>query len=227
MYRVLPNLSVYASYSESFESNLGRDVAGNVFDPALSEQYEIGAKGSLAPGLQWSAAVFDLRKTNMTTRDLANPGFSVQTGEQRAKGVELELSGRVTSALRVHGAFSYLDSEIVRDNLFPVGNKLRMAPRHTARLWGEYAFAGAWQNWSASLGTTYVGERYTNLFNNNVIPSFVVWDAGVRYRVTKNDTLQLAIKNLTDRRYVEDALDTDQIYQGAPRSVSLRYTHMF
>jgi iron complex outermembrane receptor protein len=141
--------------------------------------------------------------------------------------VELELSGRVTSALQVHGAFSYLETEVTKDNLFPVGNELRNAPQHTARLWGQYAFAGALQSWSASLGATYVGERYTNLFNRNVIPSFLVWDAGVRYRITKSDTLQLAVKNLTDRRYIEDALDTDQVYQGAPRTVSVRYTRAF
>lgn len=229
MFHVLPNLSLYASYSESFELTFGRDFFGNMFTPALGKQYEVGVKGSLNQSLQWSATVFDLRKTNILTRDPdpTHPDESVQTGEQSAKGVELELSGRVTPALLVHGAFSYLDTEVVKDNRFPVGNELRMAPRHTARLWGEYAFAGAWQGWSASLGTTYVGQRYTNLFNRNVIPSFVVWDAGVRYRITKNDTLQLAVKNLTNRRYIDDALDADQVYQGAPRTVSLRYIHTF
>ena len=230
MYKVNPALSLYASYSESFEANVGRSFTGQVFELALGEQVEVGAKGGIGPDFTWSASVYDLRKTNITTRDLAHPGFSVQTGEQRAKGVELEASGRIAAicpSLRVSAAISFLEAEITRDNTFKVGNKVRNSPDSTARVWADYAFTGPLAGLSASLGVTYTGERYADLRNAYLVPSSVVWDAGARYAVSKNGTLQLALRNLANRRYAEDAQDLDMVFPGSPRAVSLRYRHTF
>lgn len=228
MFHVLPTLSLYASYSQSFESNVGSDAAGNMFDPSLGKQYEIGAKGTaFGQNLNWSVATYDLRKTNVQTRDPANPTRNIQTGEQRSKGVEIEVSGRVTRSLRLHGAYSYMDAEITKDNRFTVGSKLRHAPEHSARLWTEYTFDDALQGWSASLGATYLGERFGQLNDRLEIPSSLIWDAGARYAITNQDTLQFAVMNLTDRRYAADALDTETVYPGAPRTVSVRYTRTF
>ncbi|MDM5177868.1 TonB-dependent receptor [Massilia sp. DJPM01] len=85
----------------------------------------------------------------------------------------------------VHGAVSVLDATIARDNTLAVGNKLRNAPGRSARLWGDYGFAGAWQPLTVSLGTTYVGERFAALRNSYRVPSPVVWDAGARYAIGK------------------------------------------
>jgi outer membrane receptor protein involved in Fe transport len=74
---------------------------------------------------------------------------------------------------------------------------------------------------------TYVGRRFANDANTLTIPSYTVWDAGLRYSPSKVDTIQLAVKNLANRRYVEDAQSALSINQGTPRSVSLRYIRTF
>lgn len=224
MYSFSPAIAVYASYSESYEANVGRSFSGQVFDPALGEQVELGAKGELAGGMAWAASLFDLRKKNITTRDIDHPGFSVQTGEQRAKGVELELSGRVTPQLKLNAVASFLRARIASDNLFKVGNRLRNSPARSARAWGDYSFG---KGWAASLGMTYVGDRYADLRNNYHVPSSLVWDAGLRYNVGRNGTLQASLRNLGNRRYVEDAQDLDLVTPGAPRTLTLRYRHSF
>ncbi|WP_374586168.1 TonB-dependent siderophore receptor [Pseudoduganella sp.] len=224
MYAFSPALSIYGSYSESFEANVGRSFSGQVFEPAQGEQFELGAKGELAAGLSWAAALFDLRKTNITTRDIDHPGFSVQTGEQRAKGIELELSGRVSPQLKLAAAASFLRAKISSDNLFKVGNRLRNSPTRSARVWGDYSFG---PGLAASLGMTYVGERYADLRNNYHVPSSLVWDAGLRYNVSRNGSLQASLRNVGNRRYVEDAQDLDLVTPGAPRTFSLRYRNTF
>nr|WP_229423540.1 TonB-dependent receptor [Massilia frigida] len=67
-------------------------------------------------------------------------------------------------------------------------------------MWGGYAFAGAWQPLTVSLGTTYVGERFADLRNSYRVPSALVWDAGARYAIGKREGVQLSLKNLANRR---------------------------
>ena len=237
VYRLLPQVSLYASYSRSLDANVAFDGCGRTFEPSRGTQYEGGAKGTaFRDRLQWAIAAFDLRRTNALVDDpsgTVDPATGstcqVAAGEQRSTGVELEASGYIAKGLRLHGAFTHLNARVSEDpDTSIVGRKLRNAPRTSARLWGEYSFDGLADGLSASLGITYVGRRFANDANTLTIPSYTVWDAGARYQLTEKHTISVAVKNLTDRRYVEDAgQNVRGISQGAPRSVSLRYIGSF
>lgn len=241
LYRVMPQLSLYASYSRSLDSNMATDGCGRSFDPSRGAQYEAGAKGAAFGGLLWAVSAFDLTRSNGLSADPRalegdesafdsdGNACQVQGAKQRSTGVELEASGRLGKQVRLHAAYTRLNARFTDDtDPLKIGNKLRNAPKQSARLWGEYAFADAWQGLSTSLGMTHVGQRFANDDNTLTIPSYTVWDAGVRYAFGKADTLQLVVNNLTDRRYVEDSLaNSNAINQGAPRSVSVRYVRTF
>ncbi len=236
LYHVTPKLALYANYSRSLDSNLATDDCGRSYDPSRGSQYEAGVKGfAFDNGLQWAVSAFDLMRSNGLSQDPSGAkGLSgnilcqVQGAKQRSTGVEFEVSGRPTKALRLHAAYSRLNARFTEDtDPLKVGNKLRNAPEQSARLWAEYGFTGAWQGLFTSLGMSYVGKRFADDKNTLTIPSYMVWDAGVRYALSKADTLQLAVSNLTDRRYVESAVNTNLIIQGEPRTVSVRYIRKF
>ncbi|MCX7596395.1 MAG: TonB-dependent siderophore receptor, partial [Fischerella sp.] len=99
VYQPIQEVSLYASYSQSFNPNVDDfDVNGNPLKPERGTGYEIGVKTELLEGrLFGTLAYFDITKQNVATEDPNFPGLgiSVATGEQRSRGVELDLGGQI------------------------------------------------------------------------------------------------------------------------------------
>lgn len=143
MYRFDNGLAPYISYAESFRQDVvGSDVNGNAFKPTEGTQYEIGLKYQpVGTDTLFAASVFDLTKSNMTVADPANPGFSIQTGEAKSKGLELELFHRIGD-VSFDAAYTYLDTENSS------GARIAQVPQNAASLWVNYEpSAGQLQGW--------------------------------------------------------------------------------
>ena len=116
-----------------------RRTVGENFVPSEGKQYEVGVKyePTFFPGYV-TAAVFDLRKTNVLTTDPVDPNFSVQTGEIRNRGLELEAKANLDLGLSFTAAYTYLDAEITKSNDGTVGNRPSLVPENSASLWANY-----------------------------------------------------------------------------------------
>ncbi|MGI0484064.1 TonB-dependent siderophore receptor [Pantanalinema rosaneae CENA516] len=212
-------LSLYASYSRSFEINSGADINGNPFDPTFGTQYEIGAKTEFLDGaLGATLALFKIKRSNVLTADPANPRFSVQTGEQESQGIELDITGRITPNWSIIASYSYLDAEITEDNRFPVGNRLPTASPHRLSLWTKYEFDGSLNGLSLGAGIFYVGKRWDSLNNTYQLPSYLTVDLFTAYRFNSNLTVQLNVKNLFNEKYYDGVFGS--VHPGAPRTVT-------
>ena len=134
-------LAPYVSYATSFNPVLGTDRLGNAFKPTTGEGREIGVKYQ-APGsnLLLTAALFDITKQNVETRDPSDLNFSVQTGEVRVKGFEFEARGNVTRNLEIIGGYAYLDPKVTQSNDGFVGKYMTQVNRQQASLWGVYTW---------------------------------------------------------------------------------------
>ncbi len=112
-----------------------------MLDPSESTQWEAGLRYQPSADLMLSAAVFDLRKTNVKeydTRDATWSSFT-QTGEVRSRGLELEARGRLNEAVEGVFSYSYLDPRIRKSSdTTLVGNHNSMAPPHQVALWLDY-----------------------------------------------------------------------------------------
>lgn len=88
-----------------------------------------------------TAAVYQLTKNNNLTADPANPtsGFSVQGGEIRSRGFELEAKAAVSANVNVTAAYSYTDAEYTHDTRYE-GRRPAEVPRNMASLWADYTF---------------------------------------------------------------------------------------
>lgn len=97
VYKPIEPLSVYASYTTSYNPAFGasRNADDSTFDPETGRQFEIGVKADINQDLSFTFAVFDIRKQNVETTDPENPLFTIQTGEQASRGIEMDLTGEI------------------------------------------------------------------------------------------------------------------------------------
>jgi len=149
--------SYYFSYARSFTppgsniTTLGStgSLAGgatlNSMKPETATTYEVGGKWSLFDErLGATAALFRVDKGNTSYTD---PTSGIQTAtddNDRVQGIELGLTGKITSDWDVQAAYSYQDSKIVHSTISAftaisaVGNRVPYVSRHNASLWTTY-----------------------------------------------------------------------------------------
>lgn len=191
----------YASYGESFTVNVGSTFAGQQYEPTEGKQLEAGLRYQPEGlDLQLAAALFSIEKTNVLTTDPANPGFQIQTGKVRHRGLELEARGQLTPQLSVIAGYSYIDAEVLSSEDGDEGNVPAMVPEHIASVWAEYDFTGAAQGLSLGGGLRYVDETWGDNANTRRVDSYVLADLSARY--DWNDySAALTVTNLLDKDY--------------------------
>jgi len=219
VYQPIEPISLYAGYSQSFDPVSGSDIAGNAFIPERGNQYEVGVKAEINDQLAATLAFFNLTRSNVVTDDPNNPTFSIQTGEQRSRGIELDISGEILPGWNIAAGYAFIDAIITEDNRFSTGNRLNNAPRHTLGLWTSYEVpTGELRGLGAGLGLFYVGERQGDLANNFSLPSYLRTDISIFYR-RDNFRTALSVKNLFDVEYFEAAFSQSRVFPGEPLTV--------
>jgi iron complex outermembrane receptor protein len=225
VYQPTDRLSLYASYSRSFRPSFGasRNADNSVFKPETGEQFEVGVKARLTPGLITTLAAYHLQKQNVSTADPNDPSglFQVQTGEVTSKGIEFDVLGEILPGWNIIASASYIDARITRDNVLPVGNFLDNIPQWTASLWTTYEIpTGSLKGWGVGLGLYYVAERSGDLANTFQLPSYFRTDASLFYR-QNNWKAQLNIRNLFNVEYFTGTAfgSNLEIAPGAPFTV--------
>jgi iron complex outermembrane receptor protein len=184
VYQITKPISLYASYSRSFVPQTSLSASGKPFQPQRGTQYEVGVKADLLGNkLSADLALYQLTLTNILTTDPNNPNFSIQTGEERSRGVELFFTGEILRGWNVIASYVYTDPRVTKDNVTPVGNLLPLAPQNQASLWTTYFIpTGSLKGLGAGIGLFYVGDRQVDLANSLKLPSYVRTDAALFYR---------------------------------------------
>ncbi|CAN7599669.1 TonB-dependent siderophore receptor [Aquipseudomonas alcaligenes] len=211
-------LAPFVSYSESFEPQAGRSRAGQDFDPTEGEQYEIGIRYQ-PPGSNalYSAALYQLTRSNVLTTDPVNTNFQVQTGEIRSRGLELEAKADIGSNASVTASYAYTQAEVTKSNSGNEGQKTGGMPRNMFSVWGDYRFGQVGPGeLRAGTGVRYVDE-VPGLFSTRIVaPSYTLVDAMLGYAMGPWD-LTLNVTNLTDEDYLSY---TYAAFYGAERQVT-------
>lgn len=220
VYQPTEQLSVYASFSRSFQPN---DITfgGNLPEPERGTQYEIGAKAELLDGrLSATLALYDLTKTNVSVADPNNPGFSIALGEQENQGIELDIVGEILPGWNVIASYSHIDAEVTEGfSGIPAGGKPANVAENTASFWTTYEIGrGNLQGLGFGIGWFFVGERFGDFGNTFTLDDYVRTDAAIFYR-RNNWNAALNFKNLFDIEYIESSIGRLQINPGEPFTV--------
>ncbi len=219
VYQPIPEISLYAGFSQSFAPTIGVAENGDTFSPERGTQYEVGAKVDISDGLSANLAFYDLTRTNVTTPDPDNPNFSVQTGEQRSQGIEFDINGEILPGLNIIAGYAYNDARVTEDNSIPEGNRLLNAPEHSFNLWTTYRIQeGDLQGLGFGLGFYFVGERPGDLANSFELPSYFRTDAAIFYERDRFSAA-LNVRNLFDIEYYPTATSITRVDVGAPLTI--------
>ena len=194
----------YFSYSESFEPASQTDANGDLFAPSKGKQYEVGVK--YVPEdrpIVVTGALYQLTKTNNLMADPNGSLFSVEGGEIRARGVELEAKAALSASVNVVGSYTYTDAEYTTDTTYK-GNTPAQVPKHMASLWADYTFFdGPLSGLTLGTGGRYTGSSYGDPANSFKVGSYTVVDALVRYDLARvgmaGSNVALHVNNLFDR----------------------------
>ncbi|HCT6608313.1 TPA: ferrichrome porin FhuA [Escherichia coli] len=222
----------YFSYSESFEPASLTDANGDLFAPSKGKQYEVGVK--YVPEdrpIVLTGALYQLTKTNNLMADPNNPNFSIEGGEIRARGVELEAKAALSAGVNVVGSYTYTDAEYTTDTTYK-GNTPAQVPKHMASLWADYTFFdGPLSGLTLGTGGRYTGSSYGDPANSFKVGSYTVVDALVRYDLARvgmaGSNVALHVNNLFDREYVASCFNTYGCFWGAERQVVATATFRF
>ncbi len=214
-------LAPYVSYSQSFEPTTGRDRNDGRFDPSEGEQFEIGLRYQPANGdTLLSASLFNLTRRHVLTPDPVDPGFLVQTGKVRSRGLELEAKTRLNKSVDVIAAYTYTDARVKASNIpGEVGERFN-SPRHMFSLWAD-ARLDAWDldGWLLGAGLRYVSARPDRPATGTLGGgAYTLVDARLAYE-TGPWTYALNANNLTDRRYIPSMCYSGICDFGEPRRV--------
>lgn len=231
-------ISPYFSYSESFEPVSGATKEGKPFDPSRGKQYEAGVK--YVPKdtpVTVTASVFQLTKDKNLTADPSNILFSVQGGEIRSRGFEIEAKAALNANINVTAAYSYTDAEYTKDTLYK-GKRPAEVPRNMASLWADYTFRetalsglsfGAGARYFGDTSSFYTtGEKANQTFN---VGGYTLVDAMIKYDLARfgmpGSSVGVNVNNLFDREYVSSCYRDYACYWGAERQVVATATFRF
>jgi catecholate siderophore receptor len=210
------NASVYVSYTKSFlpqsgDQFLTLDASLATLEPETFDNYEIGAKWDIKPGLTATVAVYRLDRGN--TRAVVN-NVTVLTGSQRSSGFELGISGRITPAWQTAIGYAYTKAEITeRTAAAPVGRAIGQVPRHQVSLWNRYDIS---DRLGLGLGVYHQAKSFTTISNLVALPAYTRVDAAVYFKITDNIDAQINVENLTNATYFPVAHNDVNISTGAP-----------
>jgi iron complex outermembrane receptor protein len=223
-------IAPYFSYSESFIPTAGTTSSGQTFDPSRAKQYEAGVK--YVPKdrpIVITGAVYQLTKTKNLTADPDSLQFSVQGGEIRSRGVELEAKAAVNANINLTAAYSYTDAEYTHDTLLK-GKTPVQVPKHMASLWSDYTFhETALSGVTVGAGVRYVGESKglyasgDDANQNFDVAGYTTVDAALKYDLARfgmpGSSIGVNVNNLFDREYVASCYRDYACYWGAERQI--------
>lgn len=194
---VVPGVAVFVGYATAFRAPFGF-VGLSVPKPETSSNIEGGVKLALAhTGLSGTIAAFSQTHDNVATSDPKNVGYYVQSGEQTAKGIEVDLLWEPTPAFSLLGNYAYTDTT---DNGVAPGNRLARVPESSGRVAARYRLLhGALKGLSFGAGVTAFTSRQLTLPNTIAVPGSAVVDAQGSYD-TGRFTLGVSVVNLGGRR---------------------------
>jgi iron complex outermembrane receptor protein len=224
-------LRLYAQTSTAADpvtSPISINLANADFNLSEGRQYEVGMKQQFMSGKgEYTLAYFDIEKKGLVTR-LPGTTISSQIGQQSSNGFEVTLRLNPLECLSIDMNAAFIDAEY--DKFFVggvslAGNTPSEVPDTTANVWVNYAPIDKLQ---LGAGVRYVAERYRNVQNTGVLPSYSVVDAAASWLMDERTTLVLRARNLTDEKdYVLSEYSTDQWVFSEPRAYELSVRYSF
>ena len=214
VYKPKSDLTLYASYSESFIPPSGEQYAtlSGTKDKLVSDIYEnieIGAKFDLDNGISVTAALYEL-----TANEAVYVSDTEHTRKEiEYKGFEFQAVGNITDKWFMTAGASFAQ------DLEP---DVTEVPSKTFSIWNLYKFDD-----KLSFGLGIVDKGKTLGKGDTNLPAYTRIDAAAYYKIDDNMRLQLNVENVTDELYYPHSYGTHQVSVGAPMHATIKIIGRF
>lgn len=217
-----PTLSIYANAAQSHAPASPRVQASDPSDlePEKSRQVEIGVKKKFfGERVLTTFAAYDIERDNIAIPD--ETAFLLQAGDQKSRGVEVEVAAEPTPKLRAFFSYAYNDSELTRfTDTDPFtgmvvdrsGNTSPYAPEQLASLWISHDLP---RGFGVAGGARWFSEQYFNADNAFAVDGAVVFDAALFYDI-QAWRFKLNFKNITDEEYESGSFASTSVLPAEP-----------
>ncbi|MGJ1430325.1 TonB-dependent siderophore receptor [Sphingobacterium spiritivorum] len=201
--------SVYGLYDQAFLPQNGILFDGSEVKPITGNNMELGIKRDWFGG-KWNTtlAVYQIVKNHEITSYGPRPEMSMEIGQKKVKGIELDIKGEIAKGLNVIANYAYTDGEISKlnegvGNQFFVGQRLDGADKHIANVWLDYELiSGKLKGLSLNAGMSSNSDRATGFYSNDNpdynLEDYLRFDGGLGYR-HKSFSVRLNVNNLLDK----------------------------
>lgn len=230
LYKATDSVSLYANHTESLTPGtaapFGTDNYGSVTGIIHAKQNEVGVKADFGR-VGGSLALFEIKQPV----GIKNNNVYTLNGEQRNRGVELNVFGEPVLGLRLNGSTTWIDPDMTKTGDSNEDGKTAIGvPRFTAALGAEYDIKPI-DGLTATALLNYTGSQYANLANTMKMDAYTTLDLGLRYRmkVNQNDMVwRVGVDNVTNEKYWANIDDSGTyLTQGDPRTVKVSMSYDF
>jgi iron complex outermembrane receptor protein len=206
VYSPQARLALHASWGRAFAAP--SSLVTGPREPERSRQLEAGAKLEFLDGRAFAGlAVYQLERDNIAVPDRI--GFLRQNGDQRSRGLELDLSSEIAKDWLTYAHYAFTDAKLLRFSelvalqppAFTVldrsGHDTPFAPRHLFGVWTSYALG---HGFGVSAGLRASSDQFIAEDNRFRIGGYATLEAGVSYEA-KPARFSMNFKNLTGTEY--------------------------
>jgi len=234
VYTPLDQVSLYGTYTEGYQPQSAAQIGapaiyGGPFDPLISNMYEVGAKTELfEKRLSANLAFYRIEQNNVLV-NAGNPGNTeelTQIGQQRSKGIELDVNGAIMPNFSLTANFAISRNETTKsDKADQIGRLAANAPKAQGGLWAKYMFLNPdLKGLGIGAGVNYTGKRNTQ----NVIlelPEYTLFSAALYYNIDKFK-ISGNLNNVFNKTHWVGGYDFNRLFPGAPRNflIGIGYT---
>ena len=217
--------AIYGQYQQALDANNGRDpVTLHALAAETANQFEFGYKVRARGGaITATVAAYQLVKDNIASY-IFYPAI-VTVGQQRSRGIEVDVRGRLTRRLSAIASYAYSDGVVTKDPAYQ-GERLPDAPRNSGSLWLRHSLG---ESWADGAGIFAAGVRNGDYGNDFELPGYARVDAMLSHHFqigAWHNTIQLNVLNLTNKLYYTSsfpiALDWIQLGMLRTYQITLR-----
>jgi catecholate siderophore receptor len=223
IFKPIDSMSIYTAYSISYLPASGDQFSALspgtlILQAQKFESTEVGFKWNIEPKLLFTAAVYELNRTNVPIADPNNPGFFFASGANQIHGFETAMTGYITPAWQTVFGYAYTDARVTSatsPTIVP-GNRVQLVPYNQFAWWNKYQIDS---RWAASLGIVYFSDSYASSDDTVRLPGFWRFDAGLFAKIDETWSAQLNIENIFNTGYWATADGNNNISPGQGRTI--------
>ncbi|MGX5726426.1 TonB-dependent receptor [Metapseudomonas otitidis] len=208
VYSLTPDLNVYANWGRTFQILTGSRepaylTAGQkAFKPSINTGKEVGVRFNPVNGTETRIALWQQDATDEVA-NMPSTGTTVGLGKTRRRGVDLQLTAELDEHWSLWASHSIQEAKVVSaftaSGQSLAGKEVFSTPRHISNLGADYRLN---DDWRFGLQARAQGDYYIEELNQQgKYGGYALLDASVNYRLSPTTSLDLQVKNLTDRQY--------------------------